>query len=336
MFFWSRRAQSEQAADAGAVETGTEAPVVTWESLAAALTAIGNRDFIRERGTREQRIQFHQMARLRKAEEIEQRTAMGRMYTRLFRRLPGNRNIHIDEASGFTTKNLSHTRQMQRVLKEARAIMKAKEDENHLSKGSITFFASAKKDFDNNSEIAKFARSPTVLLPIIEYFKMMPILFGFDINRADSNELLNWSSHYHHLDPEDTMQIKVFVYLVDVDEETRPFTALPAYLSQRVANKLNYTVGRLTDEQVAKVVGPNQEKAFVGPAGTIVFCDTNRCFHFGGRPGKYIRDVLVLYYSLPTSTWFPLDENDGVARNLTPLLRPRKWNPFDRLVVGHE
>ncbi len=120
----------------------------------------------------------------------------------------------------------------------------------------------------------------------------------------------------------------------DVDAQTRPFTALRADYSERVSKALNYAKGRLTDEQVHSVVGRGHETTFLGPTGSTAFCDTTRCLHFGGRPGTNLRDLIVLYYSLPTATWLPLYPGDGEPRILVPHLNPIEGDPFSAAVLG--
>jgi hypothetical protein len=41
----------------------------------------------------------------------------------------------------------------------------------------------------------------------------------------------------------------------------------------------------------------------------------------------------VLQYSLPTSTWFPLQPGDGERRNLLPLLKPSD-DPVRNALIG--
>jgi hypothetical protein len=92
-------------------------------------------------------------------------------------------------------------------------------------------------------------------------------------------------------------------------------------------------VGRVQDETVEKLVGAGKTFCGAGPAGHIVFCDTTRCLHFGGRPGRQVRDTLVFHYALPTSTWFPRSDDDGEPRrNLLPQLRATGDEIWDALI----
>jgi len=308
---------------------------------AASLDSLDNinllldRERVRTDGSRWERIFFHKLSAYVKAEAIAERKKLGKAFLQQYRGTELDIGLRIDKDSGLLRADLSAHPVVQQVIAEGRKIAASIEAQSP-SKGSLVFLASSSRNIDASSPISDFARSPLLLLPIIEYFGMLPILFGFDINRAQSGELLDWSSQLYHLDPEDVTQIKVFLPLVDVDHDTRPFTALPADLSAKVIKAYDHTVGRLPDKKIEAVIGKGKGQASTGPAGSITFCDTNRCFHYGGRPGKNIRDMLTLYYTLPTSTWFPLHGRDGERRNLTPFLTPRADSPFDKALLGHE
>ena len=47
----------------------------------------------------------------------------------------------------------------------------------------------------------------------------------------------------HHLDMHDRKCMKIFIYIDDVDENCGPLTAIPAKLSERIENKLQYKNG---------------------------------------------------------------------------------------------
>jgi hypothetical protein len=295
-----------------------------------------NREYVRMKGNYAQRSFFHNAALYIKKSTMDERRRLAEEYIRQYAGTELDIGVEIDRTKGYADADLSDREDVRAVLREANEVIAKKAAAATSTKGSLLFIASSKKDFPPSSKLAQFVLSPLLVLPVTRYFGVLPILFSFGINRADSSDLLLSSSHMHHIDPEDTTQIKVFVYLVDVDEETRPFAALAADLSDQVRIARNYTSQRLTDEQVSEIVGPGRDKRFLGPAGATVFCDTNRCFHYGGRPGRNIRDMLSISYSLPTSTWFPLWPGDGERRDLTAVLRPRKDDPFDKALLGHE
>jgi hypothetical protein len=294
------------------------------------------REYIRNKATQPERYFYHQLAKILKQEIFTAREKLGEEYIASNKEFLLNPNFSIEARAGIAVTSLKNYAPFSAALAEAEEIIAARKDNDLLSKGSLDFLASSKKDFDNNSALTKLALDPNLVIPITGYFGCLPILFGFDINRARSKEILNWSSHMYHLDPEDIKQIKVFIYLTDVDENSGPFTALPADKSKVVTEKLNYKIGRLSDKEVSKIVGEGEEKVCLGEQGTTVFCDTNSCLHYGGRIKERERYVMTIYYALPTSTWFPLFPGDGEKRNLTPLLKARENNELEKALLGEE
>ena len=315
---------------------GVAAPVAAGPSAAVRDDPgkLADRAYIAARGTRWERQAFHRLAARIKRDAIEERRRLGAQYLELHRDDPEATRASIDQVTGLGAADFSDSPTVRAAIDEARRIVATKDPATSPSKGSLIFLASSQEDFDDDSALTRLALSPLLVSPITRYFGMLPILWGFDINRASSDDLIESSSHMYHFDPEDLSQMKVFIHLNDVDAETRPFTALGADVSQQVGETLKYAIGRLTDERVHSVAGRGHETSFLGPAGFAAFCDTTRCLHYGGRPGRNTRDLIVLYYSMPTTTWLPLAPGDGEPRYLTPKLHPRDDDPFSAALLG--
>lgn len=256
------------------------------------------------------------------------RSELGRAYLQANASGP----LLIGRESGIARADLSQIPEFTAAAEECRQIAATRSSQALPTKGSLDFVATG-KDFGPQSAAVALAQHAVVLAPVISYFGCLPVLFSIGFNRAQTSSMQADSSHYFHLDPEDVTQIKVFIALSDVEED-RAFHALPADLSEQVTEHLDYTAGRLTDQQVDEIVGLERLVSSAGPAGTAVFCDTNRCIHYGGRPGRLVRDLLVFTYALPTSTWFPLNDWDGVRRNLLPQLKPREGDAFWNALIG--
>jgi hypothetical protein len=240
----------------------------------------------------------------------------------------------VDKSSGIGAMDISQTPEYAAAAAECRAIFDATGGKAAMSKGSLDFIANGKSHFGMDSACVALATSPLLLAPVTRYFGMLPILFSVGLNRARADSLLEGTSHYFHLDPEDVTQLKAFVRLGEVEPD-RAFHALPANLTDDVIATLpNYGVGRVADEAVDKIVGADKTFCGAGPGGHVVFCDTTRCLHFGGRPGRLVRDTLVFHYALPTSTWFPRpnEDNGEPRRNLLPMLKPTGDEFWDALI----
>jgi hypothetical protein len=191
------------------------------------------------------------------------------------------------------------------------------------------------RDFPADSDVIELALSPLLLVPITRYCGMLPVLFNVFVTRAYQSELNRNSAHYFHMDPEDIISFKVFIHLTDVDGECGPLHVLPAHLTEKVLQAVDYHgIGYISDESVDELVGLNNAIHFVGRAGTVALVDTTRCLHFGGRPraaDKPVRDMLVYQYLLPTSLLFPID-SDAKCPRFLPQLEPNGREVWDALI----
>jgi hypothetical protein len=200
--------------------------------------------------------------------------------------------------------------------------------------GSLAYPALA-HDFPADGEAVKIGTSPLFIAPITRYCGMLPVLFNFFFTRAYQTEMNADSAHHFHMDPEDTISFKVFIHLTDVRDDSGPFHALPANLSERVLKMVNYQgIDRVLDETVDEAVGFDNVMKFTGLPGTVALADTTRCLHFGGRPraaGQPFRDMLVFQYLLPTSLLFPIN-GDAKQPRFMPQLEARGDDEWDALI----
>jgi hypothetical protein len=185
-----------------------------------------------------------------------------------------------------------------------------------------------------DSAVIRFALRDDVLAAVSRYLGVVPRLGAISVFFSDTVEGTPKSSQLHHCDGDDVTQVKVFIYCSDVDKASGPLTVLGAENSARVRRVTRYQYRqRLTDDQVAAVLGPNRAQAILGPSGTAAFVDTSRCFHFGSRvaPGAPPRLVTMIQYQTPYS-FIPPDGKDGVG----PLARVDhpSLGSLQRLVLG--
>lgn len=172
-------------------------------------------------------------------------------------------------------------------------------------------------------------------MPVIDYLGALPILFSATVNVSPNQAMEENSSQYWHVDPEDVTQVKVFIYLNEIGERAGPFTAMPADRTERLFRaRPDYGVGRVPDEEVAEIAGGEPPLVFTGGRGTAVFCDTTRCLHYGSRPGDRPRHLLLLMYSLPTSTWYPLFPGDGEPFHYIQRFQDPRATEEERALLG--
>lgn len=100
-----------------------------------------------------------------------------------------------------------------------------------------------------------------------------------------------------HCDGDDTMNVKLFIYLCDVDETTGPFSFIPethpvGSLRIRPGTK----DGRASDEEMAQYVPEADWRICVGPSRTTVLVDT--CgWHRGLKPTHKVRTLFTCQFT---------------------------------------
>jgi hypothetical protein len=165
-----------------------------------------------------------------------------------------------------------------------------------------------------DSPYMRFALSEDVLAPISAYLGVVPVLLAIDIwyAYAPPSKKGPRNAQLWHLDGDDVTQVKVWIHLQDVLPESGPLTVLDASLSDAFAEEIGYDSSveyRIPDEKVEAFARDDSLTLFDGPAGTIDFVDTSRCFHFGSRvdEGSPIRRVFFAKYVTPYAFKFETD-----------------------------
>ena len=94
-----------------------------------------------------------------------------------------------------------------------------------------------------------------------------------------------------------TRQAKFLFTMSDVDLDSGPFTYLPLNISQEIVRAIDYEMGEeIPDEVIFSYAKPTDVRRFTGKAGTGIFVDTSRCFHFGRRQQTKERLMLMIQY----------------------------------------
>lgn len=141
-----------------------------------------------------------------------------------------------------------------------------------------------------------YMAQPTILNGVMRYLGDVPLLQGVKLYWTPQNDKMV-SSQQWHMDGGDIRQLKLFLYLNDIDERAGPLTIIPAKESRDVVKKYDYVKGKLPDDQVAACVPRDKWVQLTGSKGTLVVCDTSSCFHFGGRARSGERLFLEFHYT---------------------------------------
>lgn len=168
------------------------------------------------------------------------------------------------------------------------------------------FMTTAKLHRPLDSQVMALARDPSVLRLVGRYLGGLPVLFRINLLDSANEALQPDSSQFFHVDPEDFRQVKIFLLVEDVDEDSGPLHLLRVGASDTVQVTRGHRHGRVADHEVMAVCSANDLIACMGRAGTLAIGDTSRCFHFGSRPGRRRRHVVMFQYLSAFASAYPL------------------------------
>ncbi len=146
------------------------------------------------------------------------------------------------------------------------------------------------------------------------------------------------SSQYFHLDFDDVIQIKVFLYVTPVTDSSGPTHFIDSKVSKTIVRKLKYSLKsaenvRVQDEHVLNLLEGNKIHSATGPTGTLCFLDTSQCLHYGSRPGKSSRFIILFQYITPFAFSFPRDWKTYAPFRGIPT---KGLKQYERLILGHD
>ena len=163
------------------------------------------------------------------------------------------------------------------------------------------------------------ALEPQVVALANAYVGMHSYLRGLEMWRNLPTDEPPKLSQLWHRDWDDVVNLKLFVYLSDVTEESGPFTFAPG--TQPGGPRQLDVKDRLSDDEMAERIPREEWVVCTGPPGTVVLADT--CgYHKGGKPTKGDR---LLWTAQFTSGAADAKRNfelaDGAPDGLTPEQR---------------
>ena len=237
-----------------------------------------------------------------------------------------------------TSLSLPH---LEELIEAAEAVIAERGDRPHPERKK-PFMSDLRQDQDlvDHPAFLDFVLSPPVLKVTANYMRRCPLLSR---TRPPGVRLVESSSKYdpdadgpyrdsqlYHRDLHDTPLIYVIVLVRDVTEESGPFTFLPASASDRVAKATGYGKRgrpyRFSDEEVYRHATPDEAASMALPKGTVLFIDSNRCFHYGSRDCVVPRYQVMYAFTSPCRTdlsehlmqakRYPVREGDPTFRKL--------------------
>jgi hypothetical protein len=152
-------------------------------------------------------------------------------------------------------------------------------------------------DLNQSPSILNFATSSQMVATVARECGFIPMLGNSmppgvrlmeSTTKFDPQPTGPWrSSQLWHLDYHSSPTIYVVVALRDITPDMGPLMFLSRSDSEQVAAALKYrrkgAAYRVSDEAMNAVIGNCKIHQFVAPAGTVLFLDSNQCFHYGSR-----------------------------------------------------
>ncbi len=175
------------------------------------------------------------------------------------------------------------------------------------------------------SPFVQLALHERLLEPANRYLGMHALLRTIDLWWDRPTEGPDKETQLWHRDGDDVMNVKVFMYLNDVDISTGPFCFIPGTHPRGPMARLwpaHDAQGRSTDEQMEPAVARSQWRVYTAPAGAVIICDT--CgYHKGLKPTKRDRLMLMVQYTSGTPHYPRVLTVSGTAsqHGLTPAQR---------------
>lgn len=143
--------------------------------------------------------------------------------------------------------------------------------------------------------LLKFPTSSEVIATVAQYMGMIPLISQnlpkgirvFESTDRFNKNLTFDQSQLFHRDIHDFPLVYAILLARDITEDNGPWCFLPASVSERASQALNYQARgepyRVTDERMYEVVDPSELIVFTGKRGDVLFLDSSLCFHYGSR-----------------------------------------------------
>lgn len=285
------------------------------------ITSFSENAKLYKRGSAPERLAFYTVSRLLDPDAAERRRAMLTAF-------PADNNSPLDglilsRDTGVSVVAPQNWSMLEDAVSEAEEGFRISDGQTTVVNPGKTFMSTARMSipfFD--SCMLKLARHPSLLRLVGNYLDCFPILYRINLLRSSNEYIQDGSSQFFHLDPEDFRQVKVFILISDVDENSGPLHLLSANATDEFRVQTGYRHSRLHDEEVFSVVGDGGLTRCSGPRGTMAIGDTSRCLHFGSRPGNRERFVAMIQYITPFASSFSLVP-DAISSKYSEPFRQR-------------
>lgn len=186
------------------------------------------------------------------------------------------------------------------------------------------------KAYDPAGVFVQFALNEDVLGVVASYLGLAPVINSIELiysvpDGVDPDK--RTKSHLFHRDHIDKSNVKLFVYIWDVDEDRGPVTFIPLGGSRKVPWWAQIS-GHIPDDIILKYVGNEEIIRHKGPSGSAVMVDTDRLLHCGSRCKKPRLALIVNY-----SSGFNYNGRHGRSQWKPEMTKGLGLSPIQRLAL---
>lgn len=212
----------------------------------------------------------------------------------------------IDPKSGYVALNLTSWSLLKKAVAHCQKNFSKErilKDCHNESKNDTLLSMPIDLNAPENDCIRRLAMAPEILKPASEYLDGIPALFGAYVWFSPNDKEIDLiGSQLFHFDREDVRQLKCFIPLEEITEDSGPLTVVSAnqsrrFMQERKRNKQNMSLKqRFTDGEVRAVTGETQIKTLTGEVGQVLLVDTTNCLHYGSRFASKPKYHITLHY----------------------------------------
>jgi len=223
----------------------------------------------------------------------------------LIKNYPSLTTIPIDK--GFSFSKHSLTKEVNQLIKHLQNI-NWDEKSNSLKK---PFLQSINYKYGDLDCLDKIISSPEIVGTVGSYLGVFPVFHRASILYSPNDEEFNGVSQDAHIDSEDILQVKCWIPLEEITDDSGPLNVLSSIRSREIYSQMkkDKLVSRrnekISDIIINKYVDSKEWFKCVGKSDQVFFVDTCNCYHFGSRKAKKSRLVLMIHYCTPASMEMP-------------------------------
>jgi len=204
--------------------------------------------------------------------------------------------IHNLNKNGYATIK-SHDKDLKKIIadiiQQCNQIKNERNlNDNNNKKYLITLLD--KYDFNLQDKFFKLITNRLFLTVSSHYLHSIPILtyvnLWFSPKKTDDNLQ---GSQLWHLDHESFKQLKIFLFISDVDKQSGPTTLMNKSNSLKMQTMLKYNL-KENNKHFELKIPENEEISIEGKKGDILLIDTSKCFHRGAQ--NLLKERLVLMF----------------------------------------